>query len=455
MLFNSWQFAVFLPLVTALFFILPYRARIYFMLAASWYFYASWNLYYLPLIVLSTGIDFLAAKQISKSRKPKNRKFWLVLSLVLNLGLLFVFKYLHFFTQSFSGYSFEALLLPIGISFYTFQSISYTIDVYRDKLKPEPHFAVFALYVSFFPQLVAGPIERAGRLMPQFKKKAIFSIPNLVSGLRLMLWGYFQKVVVADNLAAVPDLVFAYPNHYTGTSVMLASLFFGAQILADFSGYTNIARGAARVVGVELIRNFNNPYFSQNLKQFWNRWHISLSEWFRDYVYISLGGNRVGRLRHKLNLLLTFTLSGLWHGAGWNYLVWGALHGGAYILPSIAKKSNTLLIRVIRIFITFAFVHILWVFFRAQSVSDALILLKNAFDLSAGILPNFDKYMLVFNGVFIAIFYFVQYKTTNNDFSEVIQHMPEYGRFVVYLIFLFFILFFGNFGLKEFIYFRF
>jgi alginate O-acetyltransferase complex protein AlgI len=347
MLFNSLHFVFFFPLVVAVFFATPKRFRWALLLAASYYFYAAWRPEYLVLIFASTVVDYVAGRGMGKFKAPGTRKTLMLASITTNLGILFGFKYLSFFNESvravlnqfniFYGAPAFDILLPVGISFYTFQSLSYTIDVYRGVTPPQRHFGIFALYVSFFPQLVAGPIERSYRLMPQFFQHRGFTQEGFASGLRLMLWGFFMKIVIADRLAIYVDQVYGDPDLYGGTTLLVATYFFAFQIFCDFAGYSAIAIGAARVLGYDLMENFRRPYFATSIREFWGRWHISLSTWFRDYVYVPLGGNRVDTTaRWYANLLIVFVVSGLWHGAAWTFVVWGALHG-TYLVVSLAS----------------------------------------------------------------------------------------------------------------------
>jgi alginate O-acetyltransferase complex protein AlgI len=349
MLFNSLQFVFFFPLVVAVFFATPKRFRWVLLLAASYYFYAAWRPEYLVLIFASTVVDYVAGRGMGRFRAPGARKALMLTSIITNLGILFGFKYLSFFNESvravlnqfniFYGAPAFDILLPVGISFYTFQSLSYTIDVYRGVTPPQRHFGIFALYVSFFPQLVAGPIERSYRLMPQFFQHRGFTQEGFASGLRLMLWGFFMKIVIADRLAIYVDQVYGDPSLYGGTTLLVATYFFAFQIFCDFAGYSAIAIGAARVLGYDLMENFRRPYFAASIREFWGRWHISLSTWFRDYVYVPLGGNRVDTTaRWYANLLIVFVVSGLWHGAAWTFVVWGALHG-TYLIVSLASAQ--------------------------------------------------------------------------------------------------------------------
>ena len=335
MLFNSFAFLIFFPLVCLLYFVLPYKYRWIFLLIASYYFYMNWQPVYAVLIFASTVITYYAGVKIDKTENKKTRKGYLIASLLINFGILFIFKYYSFINNS----VFDALdyfgirwpipnfdiLLPVGISFYTFQAVGYTIDVYRGQLKAEKNFGIYALFVSFFPQLVASPIERASNLLPQFREKFGFNSSRAISGLRQMLWGYFMKVVVADRMAMYVNAAYNNVGPHNGTTLLVTTLLFVVQIYCDFGGYSNIAIGAARIMGFTLMENFKRPYFAISVGDFWKRWHISLSAWFRDYVYIPLGGNRVRPLRHLLNLFITFLVSGLWHGARWTFVAWGGM----------------------------------------------------------------------------------------------------------------------------------
>lgn len=404
MLFNSAEFLIFFPLVVCLYFACPPRYRWALLLAASYYFYAAWKAEYLILILASTVVDYFAGLQMANQPLRAHRTKYLVLSLLTNLGLLFTFKYFNFFNESLRAvfntfnifYDVPAfqVLLPVGISFYTFQTLSYTIDVYRGKLEPERNFGIFALYVAFFPQLVAGPIERAFQLLPQFHQEHIFDAERVVSGLRLMMWGMFKKVVIADRLAVYVDAVYNNPTDYHGWPILIATYFFAFQIYCDFSGYSDIAIGAARVMGYNLMDNFRQPYFSQTIAEFWRRWHISLSTWFRDYLYIPLGGNRTTAWRWYVNLFVVFVVSGLWHGASWTFVVWGALHGGYLLLTIWTQPARQSLLQAVgldrrptvhhllAVFVTFHLVCLAWLFFRANTVNEAFLLLQNVTQFS-------------------------------------------------------------------------
>lgn len=408
--FNSFQFLIFLPLVLAAYFVLPYRYRWALLLVASYGFYATWSPSFLIWIALSTLAAYVLARLIARAPHPGWRKGLLVASLVINLGLLFAFKYLNFASDVLRvvldhfNLVYQApvldLLLPVGISFYTFQTIGYTIDVYRARIEPEKHLGFFALYVSFFPKLVAGPIERAEHLLPQFRREQVsdsaspIDASHAFSGLRLVLWGMFKKVVVADRLAVYVNAVYGNPLSYAGWTVVAATLFCAVQIYSDFSGYSDIAVGVARMFGLELTQNFEQPYCAPSVSEFWRRWHISLSSWFRDYLYIPLGGSRVPRWRWYLNLFIVFLVSGLWHGANWTFVLWGALHGLYVVLEAWSKKARDWAARRLRLentaartimgtTITLILVSFAWIFFQSPTVSHALILVRNLFHFGA------------------------------------------------------------------------
>jgi len=387
-LFNSFQFAVFFPIVTTLYFFLPHRYRWGWLLAASCVFYMAFVPVYILILALTIGIDYVAALRIHATT-GRRRRFYLVGSIASTCAVLFVFKYFNFFNVSMSaaaqaiGWRYPVgpmdILLPIGLSFHTFQSLSYVIEVYWGRQQPERHFGIYSLYVMFYPQLVAGPIERPQHLLHQFREVHIFDAVRVERGLQLMAWGLFKKVVIADRLSPLVATVFNNPHAYPGIPSIVATVFFAFQIYCDFSGYSDIAIGSAQVMGFTLMRNFNRPYFARTIGEFWGRWHISLSTWFRDYVYIPLGGNRVGPLKNARNVLVTFTVSGLWHGAAWTYVVWGAYHGvgllcerAARALRWLGDSSITGMTR------TFAFVCIGWVFFRARTLSDAAFMLGHS-----------------------------------------------------------------------------
>lgn len=394
MLFNSFAFAVFLPVVFILYWALPHRFRWILMLVASYYFYMSWNAKYVFLILFTTIISYAAARFLDKESSKKKKKWILAGSAILCLGVLFFFKYFNFVSESvanvFSLFAIQLnpvmlnLLLPVGISFYTFQTLSYVIDVYKGEVSAEGHFGKYAAFISFFPQLVAGPIERTSNLLPQIKAEHKFDYEQASYGIKLMTWGYFKKIVIADTLSQYVSTVYDAPQAYQGFALVLATIFFTIQIYCDFSGYSDIAIGTAKMLGINLMTNFKSPYFSQSVKEFWSRWHISLSTWFRDYVYIPLGGNRVSKVRHALNLMITFLVSGLWHGANWTFVVWGGVHGAAQVVENavIPKKSkkSTGIVWILRVFIVFVFCSFAWIFFVSNSLEDAIYVIEHLFD---------------------------------------------------------------------------
>lgn len=470
MLFNSIHYIFFFPLVVAVFFLLKkVRFRQIFLLAASWYFYAVWKPEYIFLLLISTLTDYFLAQKIEKEEKAKKRKVLLILSLLVNIGILFGFKYFSFFDHNvqralayfniFHETSFENVLLPIGISFYTFQTISYTIDVYKREIEAERDFIKFALFVSFFPQLVAGPIERAAHILPQFKKKTFWDHRRITYGLKLMFWGFFQKLVIADSMAGFVDHVYAHPQSYHNLEVVLVTFFFAVQIYCDFSGYTDIARGTAKVLDYDLRLNFRLPYFANSFHSFWERWHISLSTWFRDYVYIPLGGNRVSNRRHAFNIMSTFLLSGFWHGAGWTFIIWGSLHGIYYLAEFHARRlwkwdMTKFHLRIIKTTIVFALVNLAWIFFRSESVTISWILIKNTFDFSS-VGVNLDRPTLLLNLILSAILFIIHLLERKKDIVRLVSEQKPFIRWSLYYLFALIFLFFGNFGIKEFIYFQF
>ena len=399
--FNSIEFLVFFPLVVLLFFVLPQRFRWILLLAASYAFYMSWNPELIVLILFTTLVSYLAALGIRRTESKTKKKLLLTLTLVTCLGILFFFKYFNFLADSVTAallfFSFPAndltlqLLLPVGISFYTFQTLSYVIDVYRGSIEPEKHFGYYALFVSFFPQLVAGPIERPGNLLPQLKEKHTPNFADFSAGFSKMLIGFFKKVVVADGIAVYVNAVYNDAAGATGFGVLIATVLFAFQIYCDFSGYTDIAIGAARVMGIRLMQNFNRPYIAESIRDFWARWHISLSSWFKDYLYFPLGGSRCAPARHLFNLFFVFLVSGLWHGAAWTFVLWGALHGLYQVVGTATKNirrkwlqkcripEDARLLRLGRQIIVFILVSFAWIFFRANSVADLKTLLGALF----------------------------------------------------------------------------
>lgn len=396
MAFNSIQYFVFLPIVFLLYWLCPSKIKKYVLLAASYFFYMSWSYKYLGLIVFSTVLSWSTSLAIDRSdKRGKKEKAFLAAGVILNLFVLFFFKYFNFVSQSIhkvgelmnisSGQAVTvSVLLPVGISFYTFQSLSYVIDVYRKKYKAEKNVVNYALYISFFPQLVAGPIERASNILPQLRKEKAFDYNQAVDGSKSVLFGLIKKICIADVLAVYVNSVYNNISGQQGPMILVATLFFTFQIYCDFSAYSEIAIGSAKLFGIELMNNFNCPYFSSSVREFWSRWHISLSQWFRDYLYIPLGGNRCSKVRNYFNLLITFLVSGLWHGSNWTFVIWGGLHGiaqiteKAFFLKSKNKIDNRFK-KVVRIFLTFVFVSFTWIFFRANSITEAISAIKLLF----------------------------------------------------------------------------
>lgn len=397
MLFNSVKFGIFFPIVTLTYFLAPQKWRWFVLVIASCYFYMAFIPKYLLILFVLILVDYFAGIAI-ESANLKTKKLLLVVSLCVNIGMLAIFKYFNFFVVNFSGlmafmgwnYSIETLswVLPIGLSFHTFQSMSYTIEVYRGNQKAERHLGYYALYVLFYPQLVAGPIERPQNLLHQFREPHSFRIDHMITGLRWMGVGLFKKVVIADTLAMIVNRVYGNPSAYSSTALLFATYCFSFQIYCDFSGYSDIAIGAAKCMGFRLMKNFDHPYSSQSISEFWRRWHISLSSWFRDYLYIPLGGNRGSTGRRYFNLFFVFLVSGFWHGANWTYLAWGAIHGSYLILGHVSqglmeKLTHGLRLNRLRsmlgVFLTFNLVSFAWIFFRATSLPEALLVIKKVF----------------------------------------------------------------------------
>lgn len=479
MLFNSLQYLFFFPIATSAYFLLPHRWRWAFLLFVSYFFYMSWVPSYAVLIFTSTLVTWLAALAIGAAKTQAAKKAALAGCLVINLGILGVFKYYGFFAESFrvalaylhiSGNDSPALklLLPVGISFYTFETICYVIDVYRGRIKPERHFGYYALFVSYFPKLVAGPIERSFNLMPQLRKRYEFEYGRVTDGLKLMAWGFFLKCVVADNLAVFVNDVYSKPEAHNGPTLMLATYFFAFQIFCDFAGYTGIAIGTARIMGHNLMENFERPYFAKSIPEFWRRWHISLSTWFRDYLYIPIGGNRASLPRWCANLVIVFVVCGLWHGAAWTFVIWGLLHG-VYMAVSVStRKARTRLeermgfdqgglpVKLAKIFITFNLVCLGWIFFRANTLADAWYIVTHLFSgfgqgLTAEVNPARLALYFLLVGFLLAV-HTVQRKVVVRDY---IVRQPMQLRWAGYAVLVLAILFLGQFEGADFIYFQF
>lgn len=475
MLFNSVEFVFFYIIVTLLYFLSPFKLRWVILLAASCYFYMAFVPIYILILGFTIVVDYFAGIYIEKS-KGKQRKLLLICSLVANIGVLAVFKYYNFLNDNLSfltehlGYKnpvpYLSILLPIGLSFHTFQAMSYTIEVYRGNQKAERHFGIYSLYVMFYPQLVAGPIERPQNILHQFHIKHEFSYAKMVSGLELILWGFFKKLVVADRLSIYVNPIYNNPELHNGTSVVIASVFFAVQIYCDFSGYSDMAIGTARTMGFELMTNFRRPYFAKSIPEFWSRWHISLSTWFRDYLYIPMGGNRKGVSRHYFNLFLVFIVSGIWHGASFTFIIWGALHGVYQIsgkltqnyTKSLTEKTglqNSRFIGILNNLFTILLVTIGWVFFRANTVGDAFTLLGNL--KSFGQAPYLGDGISNFAHCILAIFllFAVEYTMEHHPDKIVHLHQLRWARLTVYTVAIFAILVLGVFNGGQFIYFQF
>lgn len=432
MLFNSTVFLLFAVLVLSLHGVLRGRARTYVLIVASYVFYGAWDVRFLSLVLLSTVVDYNIGRRLMVTEDPSRRKTLLRWSILINLGVLGIFKYLGFFVEeavpflSALGLSPDqrllAIALPVGISFYTFQTMSYTIDVYHRRIDAETDFITFALFVAYFPQLVAGPIERAGSLLPQLRNvDRKISRADVMSGLQLMLLGYFKKVGLGDVLGGFADSVFDNPSEASAFMTLLGVYAFAFQIYADFSGYSDIARGVSRLLGINLMRNFEQPYLSRSITEFWRRWHVSLSSWLRDYLYIPLGGNRKGRGRTYVNLMLTMLLGGLWHGAGWNFVVWGALNGGFLAterLAGIRDSDAAWTLRDLgRTVFTFHMVCLTWVFFRAPSFGDATSVLQQLGSFSVGQIDSDLVTFVLYSTVALILIDFLQRRSGTHAFT--------------------------------------
>lgn len=468
MLFNSFGFLIFFPIVCLGYFLIPSnKYRNMFLLVASYYFYMNWEPVYALLILLSTFTTFVCSLWVEKYHEYRCRKkLFLVANLVINLGILFLFKYFNFINESIFavldalGLRWNVpnlqLLLPVGISFYTFQAIGYSIDVYRGTIKAEKNFGIYALFVSFFPQLVAGPIERSANLLPQFRKKHNFDFDNAVEGGRLMLWGFFMKLCVADRLAMYVDSVYNNVSMHNGTSLLLATFFFTIQIYCDFGGYSLIAIGSAKVIGFSLMQNFRRPYFSQSIKEFWGRWHISLSSWFKDYVYIPLGGNRVKPIRHLVNLFITFLVSGVWHGAAWNFVIWGGLHGLYLILEHLFMKKNSSkyrILHIVKVLYCFVLVSFAWIFFRSNTVGESFLIIEKIFTEQGALFV--DRTVLALGVLSLII---LGLKDVSDEYASEIRFLHSNNIIIRYsseLFLLAFILLFAVLDGGQFIYFQF
>lgn len=482
MLFNSIDFGLFLPLIFVLYWTIfgkNLRLQNGFLLAASMVFYGWWDWRYLGLVFFNAAIDFVVGKRLGREEKPRSRKLLLAISVVANLGMLAFFKYFDFFIVSFNeaftlfgeplNMRTLGIILPVGISFYTFQTMSYTIDVYRKQLTPAHDPISFAAYVLFFPQLVAGPIERATRFLPQFLKPRVFDIVKARDGVRQILWGLFKKVVIADNCAEYVNVVFSDPSMYSGASLALGTLFFAFQIYGDFSGYSDIAIGSGRLLGFDLMRNFNYPYFSRDVAEFWKRWHISLSTWFRDYLYIPLGGSRGGKWKFMRNSLIVFAVSGFWHGASWNFIIWGVLNG-LYFLPLAMwgdRKKNSKeiapgrwlpkLVEFRGMLTTFGLICLAWVAFRANTLEDTVTVYKSIFSASLFEMPAlYNVRTMSISALCVCIMLVMEWYNRNKQYGlELDTRLPKVMRYALYYGVIGLLIKFAPIGEGEFIYFQF
>ena len=489
MLFNSIDFIVFLPIVFLLYwkvFQKNLRLQNALILVSSYIFYGWWDWRFLSLILFSTMVDFFIGQFIFKSESNKKRKILLITSLLVNLGLLGFFKYYNFFLDnfvqafSFFGRSISSstlkIILPVGISFYTFQTLSYTIDIYKKKIAPSYDFLSFSAFVSFFPQLVAGPIERASQLLPQFNKKRTFDYFKSVDGLRQILWGFFKKIVIADTCATYANLIFNNYQEYTGLSLFIGAVFFAFQIYGDFSGYSDIAIGTSRLFGFNLMQNFNFPYFSRDIAEFWRRWHISLSTWFRDYLYIPLGGSKGSNFNKIRNVFIIFLVSGFWHGANWTFVVWGAINA-IYFLPLLILKKNRIhtnsislnkifpnLKELYQILRTFFLVVIAWVFFRSESIFAAFEFIQLMFEgflKKIGYVQTLDLFYFKVYWLFpyiLIVFLTLEWVGRNSKFAieKLFLKRSKFIRiFFYYVVIILSVWFLINGEEKDFIYFQF
>ena len=480
MLFNSLNFAIFLPIVFIFYWFITkenLKVQNILLLASSYFFYACWDWRFLFLLIFSTLLDYFSGFKIFLASNKKIKLYWLGLSIGLNLGFLGVLKYYNFFALSFSNglslLGFKSnlgslqFILPVGISFYTFHGLSYVLDIYKNKIKPEKNIITYSVFVSFFPLLVAGPIERATHLLPQIIKKRVFNYSKAVDGLRQILWGLFKKIVIADNCAEYANTIFNNSAEFSGSTLVLGALFFSIQIYCDFSGYSDIALGTAKLFGFELIRNFSFPYFSRNIAEFWGRWHISLSSWFRDYLYIPLGGSKKGIWIRIRNTFIIFLASGFWHGANWTFIIWGLLNA-LYILPSIFLNNqhfNQVIVargkylptikEFFSIILTFSLTSFAWIFFRASNVSHALSYISEIFSSSLFTLPNEVPISKLI--IFLTILFFL-IEWMGREQQYAIEYLGRnWNKCTRWIMYIYIVVLISKYAFKEqnFIYFQF
>ena len=487
MLFNTLQYALFVPIIFIIYWLIGHYKKMRFqnfiVLIASFFFYGCWDVRFLGLLTFSILVDYFSGIQIEKVKKRSNQKIWLWISIAINLGFLGFFKYYNFFIHSFIdlfssfGMNVQAstlsIILPVGISFYTFHGLSYVIDIYYRRIKAEKNIIDYALFVSYFPLLVAGPIERATHLLPQLKKEREFRYSQVVEGLKQILWGLVKKVLIADQCAIIANDIFNNAEQYYGLTLVIGAIFFSIQIYGDFSGYSDIALGTSKLLGIELLKNFSFPYFSRSISEFWRRWHISLSTWFKDYVYIPLGGSKAGTVRKIRNTFIIFLISGFWHGANLTFIIWGGLNA-LFIIPSVIRKTNRKHIEIVasnsifpnwrevfQMILTFSLVSFAWIFFRATSISEAFLFIKH---LIGGLNQvwvyqatlSYLKWNIDFNiFIFIILFFMIEWigRRYYNPML-IIDKLNTFFRWLFYSIVIVLVLYFSG-ADKQFIYFQF
>lgn len=482
MLFNSLGFALFFPIVFFLYWFVAknnIKAQNSILLVSSYFFYACWDYRFLFLLIFSTFLDYYTGLKIYRSNTRSTKKMWLLISVVINLGFLGFFKYYNFFVESFAevlgSVGFQPniwtlnIILPVGISFYTFHGMSYVFDIYNDKVVPRTNFVNYSVFVSYFPLLVAGPIERATHLLPQVESPRHFDYSKAVDGMRQILWGFFKKIVIADNCATYVNMIFDNYHDYSGSTLVLGAIFFAFQIYGDFSGYSDIALGTSRLLGIELLRNFAYPYFSRDIAEFWRRWHISLSSWFRDYLYIPLGGSKGGAWHKIRNTFIIFLVSGFWHGANWTFIAWGALNA-IYFLPLLLLKMNRSNLDIVAhgklfpslrdaigIMITFSLTVLAWIFFRSETVTDAFAYIGRIFSSGLLAIPAVISSETVPLMVCLILFVIVEWLQRDKKHALQIDGIFSWRllRWNIYIVLTFLIYYVGNFGHHAFIYFQF
>jgi len=484
MLFNSFKFLIFFPIVTLIYFLFKKeKLKIFWLLVCSYIFYMCWNPLYALLMLFSTAITYFSGLLIAKAKTKRNKRLFLILSLLINFAILFYYKYFNFIIYNLNsilnilkidGLRYLDILLPVGISFYTFQALSYSMDVYRNDVKVEKSFIKYALFVSFFPQLVAGPIEKSKDFLKQFNFEHKFNYNNAKNGLLIMLGGYILKLLIADRAAIVVNQVYNNVGNYTGSALIIATVLFAIQIYCDFYSYSLIAKGSAQVLGYKLSDNFDRPYLSTSIKDFWRRWHISLSTWFKEYLYFPLGGSKVNLIKNIRNIIIVFFVSGLWHGAAWTFVIWGVLHGMYQVVGILTKGIREKIVKLvklnkveklhktIKIIITFILVNFAWIFFRANNLKDAMYVVKNIFNFSYNTniselgLDVYNYVLLGLSIVLLFVFEIFKYKISLIEFINKRNIILRWG---IYFVIIFIIIIFGIYGPgyaeSQFIYFQF